>query len=434
MPGYEEVKGDGTHSPNDGRTIWNAQHEEAFARLDGLEGHLADTTDAHDASAISVADAGSNFAGTDVEAVLTEIQGTIVSGGTPDATETVKGKAEIATQAETNTGTDDNKIVPPAKLSAYIGLRNNTFENVASQAAMLALDAKKGDIAKRTDINPDTSYRLTAEPASMLSNWTPIGVLESGVSDHGALSGLSDDDHAQYHTNARGDARYYTQTQLDSSLAGKASTGSVTTVQTNLDNHTGDISDAHDASAISFSPTGTIAATDVQAAIAEVASETGVSSVIKKSHNCGNPAPALLGTPGANQYFGYQFYAQSPNIRCTGGVLHHTTNTVSYTLYLRTTAAPSTILASGSVTGDGSPKKIVFSSAVNLTPGTQYEIGYGASGAANMRYVDAAQFGKDDADIAWAASMTISTSTDGSTSRSNSTSFGPPIRLDYEEF
>jgi hypothetical protein len=39
--------------------------------------------------------------------------------------------------------------------------------------------------------------------------------------------------------------------------------------------HIADTDDAHDASAISFSPTGTIAATDVQAAIAEVASEAG---------------------------------------------------------------------------------------------------------------------------------------------------------------
>jgi len=30
----------------------------------------------------------------------------------------------------------------------------------------------------------------------------------SGVTDHGALTGLSDDDHTQYHTDARGDARY----------------------------------------------------------------------------------------------------------------------------------------------------------------------------------------------------------------------------------
>ena len=37
-----------------------------------------------------------------------------------------------------------------------------------------------------------------------------------GTLDHGdALTGLSDDDHTQYHTNARGDARYYTETELD---------------------------------------------------------------------------------------------------------------------------------------------------------------------------------------------------------------------------
>lgn len=36
----------------------------------------------------------------------------------------------------------------------------------------------------------------------------PGGGGEGGVSDHGLLSGLGDDDHAQYHNNARGDARY----------------------------------------------------------------------------------------------------------------------------------------------------------------------------------------------------------------------------------
>lgn len=43
--------------------------------------------------------------------------------------------------------------------------------------------------------------------------------------------------------------------------------------QADLDAHLADTSAAHAASAISFTPTGTIAATDVQAAIAEVASE-----------------------------------------------------------------------------------------------------------------------------------------------------------------
>jgi len=35
------------------------------------------------------------------------------------------------------------------------------------------------------------------------------------VTDHGELTGLGDDDHSQYHTDARGDARYYTKTQAD---------------------------------------------------------------------------------------------------------------------------------------------------------------------------------------------------------------------------
>jgi hypothetical protein len=37
--------------------------------------------------------------------------------------------------------------------------------------------------------------------------------------DHGNLDGLADDDHAQYHTDARGDARYYTQSAADTAFA-----------------------------------------------------------------------------------------------------------------------------------------------------------------------------------------------------------------------
>lgn len=43
----------------------------------------------------------------------------------------------------------------------------------------------------------------------------------AGVSDHGELEGLLDDDHIQYHNDTRGDARYYTQTLLNSTANGK---------------------------------------------------------------------------------------------------------------------------------------------------------------------------------------------------------------------
>ncbi len=45
---------------------------------------------------------------------------------------------------------------------------------------------------------------------------------DDSVTDHGQLSGLSDDDHPLYHNNARGDARYYTQAQIDASFGSKS--------------------------------------------------------------------------------------------------------------------------------------------------------------------------------------------------------------------
>lgn len=43
--------------------------------------------------------------------------------------------------------------------------------------------------------------------------------------DHGALSGLGDDDHSQYHTDARGDARYFQKTEFKDASAGAGDAG-----------------------------------------------------------------------------------------------------------------------------------------------------------------------------------------------------------------
>jgi hypothetical protein len=58
---------------------------------------------------------------------------------------------------------------------------------------------------------------------------TGFTVTEGGVTDHGALTGLADDDHTQYHNDARGDARYYTQAQADALLDDKQPLSSVLT-------------------------------------------------------------------------------------------------------------------------------------------------------------------------------------------------------------
>lgn len=45
-------------------------------------------------------------------------------------------------------------------------------------------------------------------------NQISANVIQSAI-DHGSIAGLGDDDHTQYLNNTRGDARYYTKTQLD---------------------------------------------------------------------------------------------------------------------------------------------------------------------------------------------------------------------------
>lgn len=51
--------------------------------------------------------------------------------------------------------------------------------------------------------------------------YSPAGVATS----HSLLSGLSEDDHLQYHTDARGDARYYTKAQVDALISAGVSPG-----------------------------------------------------------------------------------------------------------------------------------------------------------------------------------------------------------------
>jgi hypothetical protein len=53
---------------------------------------------------------------------------------------------------------------------------------------------------------------------------TPAAVADI-ITDHGQLSGLGDDDHPQYHNDARGDARYFQKTEHITTSAGAADSG-----------------------------------------------------------------------------------------------------------------------------------------------------------------------------------------------------------------
>lgn len=66
------------------------------------------------------------------------------------------------------------------------------------------------------DFTVTFSQATTGTIISAASGGTP-----SGFTDHGALSGLGDDDHTQYHNDTRGDIRYYGKAYIDSALASK---------------------------------------------------------------------------------------------------------------------------------------------------------------------------------------------------------------------
>jgi hypothetical protein len=91
-------------------------------------------------------------------------------------------------------------------------------------------------IAEYVLLNP-TWYGTPAEVSTGTETdgrtWTPAtlktAITAEVVDDHGALDGLADDDHPQYHTDARGDSRY-------------DALGSASTVQGNLNAHTGNSS------------------------------------------------------------------------------------------------------------------------------------------------------------------------------------------------
>lgn len=68
---------------------------------------------------------------------------------------------------------DSNGKVPTTQMPP-IAISNTSV--VASEAAMLALTAETGDLAKRTDYTPAKTFILAAEPASTLSNWVEITV------------------------------------------------------------------------------------------------------------------------------------------------------------------------------------------------------------------------------------------------------------------
>lgn len=94
------------------------------------------------------------------------------------ATETTKGVAEIATQAETEAGADDSRIVTPAKAAAaYLKRSANDFSSFANKDAvaadlLLIEDSEAAGVKKRTSAGAVAALGATAYEASATNTVT----------------------------------------------------------------------------------------------------------------------------------------------------------------------------------------------------------------------------------------------------------------------
>lgn len=89
-----------------------------------------------------------------------------------------------------------------------------------AHASVFAEYYKKGDFIDSTNGIIDAGKPLKLDSDGKLDP----SLVELSFEDHSTLSGLNGDDHLQYHTDTRGDARYYLQSQVDIFLGNKSDT------------------------------------------------------------------------------------------------------------------------------------------------------------------------------------------------------------------
>lgn len=96
--------------------------------------------------------------GTDDERIVTPLK---LATAIPAATETLAGKAEIATQAEVTTGTDDTRIVTPLKLATAVPAASTTT-------------AGKAEIATQAEVNAGTDSTKIVTPRTATATFVNV--------------------------------------------------------------------------------------------------------------------------------------------------------------------------------------------------------------------------------------------------------------------
>jgi hypothetical protein len=269
----------------------------AVAEADsGLDDHLADTTAAHTAASISIADAGNDFTATDVEGALAELQADAeAEASTRAAADTaldgrldtleaisIATDAELAAHAADTTsihGIADTSVLETTT-GAQAKVDTHVNDTSAAHAASAISIADAGNDFTATDVEgalAELQSDHEADAAALAAHEADTTSVH-GITDTSALVTTSTvTELAQDAVGAMlvdGTTIDLTYTDATPALTAEVKAGSITAAhvaadvatQAELDAHTGDTTDAHDASAISADSTGygNSSGTDVQ--------------------------------------------------------------------------------------------------------------------------------------------------------------------------
>jgi hypothetical protein len=210
----------------DGSTVTFAVGSYFLEELDGTA-HLQVTIRASDGTeTVQVQDTDYTVSGAGNPA-----GGSITFTTAPGATDTVVITRNVPDTQEVDYLTnDDFPAETHERALDKLTMRNQQRANDLGRALLLGITDISGSGAynaggnKISDLGEPVAS-TDAASKSYVDNAISIITGGSGTTDHGLLSGLGDDDHPQYLNTTRGDARYYTQSQVDTELAGKSDTG-----------------------------------------------------------------------------------------------------------------------------------------------------------------------------------------------------------------
>ena len=212
---------------------------------------LSSTSNAEGASLIGIEDAGTIITATNVEGALAEITGKANTNATNIGTNSTAITGKVSKSGDSMSGdltmtSGKNLILSDDNNSNTVTLNVPADVTGTYTLTLPPLDGGLNQILKRDGsgnmvwANDDGGTSYTADGDGILLSGsefqleldgTTLGKSASGIKvneaslDHGTIGGLGDDDHAQYHNNTRGDARYYQKTEHLNASAGAGDAG-----------------------------------------------------------------------------------------------------------------------------------------------------------------------------------------------------------------